>query len=112
MKLQAYPLIYVFAEIAAAGLLAVGLSKDPPEKKGNETSLKDLISVRKLATYVFLIFTLLTFLQINTDYNTTAADVSLATVLVDSMALIVAARLWFDVVTIFKFLVETINKSR
>lgn len=82
-------LIIIFALISAGGLLGIALSKDESKREGNKlVSIRDLITVRKICTYIFLIFFLLTSLQINVDYGgfqTTVQTYSAYNVITNSM---------------------------
>lgn len=68
-------LIFIFAFFAGLGLLGVAFTKDTARKDKNGRvvidSVGELVTIRKIAVYMFLVFFLLTTLQINTDYGGT-----------------------------------------
>ena len=111
-------LIFIFAIFAGFGifLMGVGAFEQKPQKetKNGKTvsSLRDLISITKIGEYLFVLFLMLTFLQINTDYSAVPADLSLATVLVPISVAIVFVVMLRDLLKILGYLYDWWNSGR
>jgi hypothetical protein len=110
---MAQDLIFYFAGLAISGIFLIGFADIAAALRPVRENEKTPINyVMYLGKYLFALFFLATVLQINIDFSSVASDLTLVPVYEAIAGLLLFGLLVGDLLNIFKWVVEWINKRR